>query len=123
MATDPGAYTSQQVVNWAEGSTLLIDMDYWRRVGSWDESCVLYSEATDHGGSAVSTFLWPLLMTNRRRLHLSAMHLGKGGLLGCSGFSSRGLAPVVRRQPRRISSPAESDRLRQAPGPESIAAR
>ncbi len=91
VVTDPARYDHDQRVDWAEGSTLLISFECWRRVGPWDESFFLYSEETefalrvrDHGyfvayvtgahathlkgGSADSARLWPLLTLNRWRL-------------------------------------------------------
>ena len=148
VATDPGAYTRRQVVDWAEGSTLLIDMDCWRRVGSWDESFFLYSEETDYalrvrdaelcvvyvpearavhlkGGSAVSTSLWPLLATNRWRLYRKRHGTAAGAVFWAVLVLREGTRaalgrPVSRAAFRALLSPR---RLRQEPGPEWIAAR
>jgi N-acetylglucosaminyl-diphospho-decaprenol L-rhamnosyltransferase len=91
MVTAPAAYASEQGVDWAEGSTQLVDAACWRECGDWDEGYFLYSEETEfhlragdrgyavrytpsagavhlEGGSATSTRLWPLLVANRWRL-------------------------------------------------------
>lgn len=88
LVADPAAYTVEQDVDWAEGSTQLVDAACWRACGAWDEHYFLYSEETefhlragDHGlavryvpaagavhlegGSATSMRLWPLLVANR----------------------------------------------------------
>ena len=91
MVTDSAAYAAEQLVDWAEGSTQLVDGGCWAACGAWDESYFLYSEETEfhlragdrglavryvptaeavhlEGGSATSTRLWPLLVANRWRL-------------------------------------------------------
>ncbi len=91
VVTDPRRYDATAVTDWAEGSTLLISAECWRRCAPWDESFFLYSEETDfalrardaglvtryvpsahavhlEGGSAQSPGLWTLLMLNRVRL-------------------------------------------------------
>lgn len=91
MVTDPRAYETEQDVDWAEGSTQLVDAGCWEQCGAWDEEFFLYSEETEfhlragdrgcavryvpsaravhlEGGSATSTRLWPLLVANRWRL-------------------------------------------------------
>ena len=88
VVTDPSAYEHDQDVDWAEGSTQLVDAARWT---PWDEDYFLYSEETEfhlrmgdrglavryipqaraihlEGGSATSTRLWPLLVANRWRL-------------------------------------------------------
>ncbi|GAA1935227.1 glycosyltransferase family 2 protein [Nocardioides hwasunensis] len=92
LVTDPGAYALEQDVDWAEGSTQLVDAGCWLACGEWDEGYFLYSEETEfhlragdrgfavryvpsaaavhlEGGSATSTRLWPLLVANRWRLY------------------------------------------------------
>jgi N-acetylglucosaminyl-diphospho-decaprenol L-rhamnosyltransferase len=91
VVTDPRRYDAAAVTDWAEGSTLLISAECWRRCAPWDESFFLYSEETDfalrardaglvtryvpsaravhlEGGSAQSAGLWTLVMLNRIRL-------------------------------------------------------
>lgn len=88
MVTTSRSYTREQDVDWAEGSTQLVDAACWEACGPWDEGFFLYSEETDYhlragdagfrvryvpsavathleGGSATSTRLWPLLVANR----------------------------------------------------------
>ena len=94
MVTDARAYATEQDVDWAEGSTQLVDAGCWEQCGAWDEGFFLYSEETEfhlragdrgravryvpsaraihlEGGSATSTRLWPLLVANRWRLFRS----------------------------------------------------
>ena len=94
MVTEPEAYEHEQDVDWAEGSTQLVDAACWRACGAWDEGYFLYSEETEfhlragdrgfavryvpsagavhlEGGSATSSRLWPLLVANRWRLFRS----------------------------------------------------
>jgi len=91
VVTDPRCYDAAAVTDWAEGSTLLISAECWRRCAPWDESFFLYSEETDfalrardaglvtryvpsaravhlEGGSATSPGLWTLVVLNRLRL-------------------------------------------------------
>jgi GT2 family glycosyltransferase len=91
VVTDRRRYGREAVTDWAEGSTLLISAECWRRCAPWDESFFLYSEETDfalrardvglvtryvpsaravhlEGESAQSPGLWALLMLNRVRL-------------------------------------------------------
>lgn len=143
MVTDPAAYATEQDVDWAEGSTQLIDAACLRDCGAWDEEYFLYSEETefhlragDHGravrfvpsagavhlegGSATSTTLWPLVVANRWRL-FRARH----GALHSAAFwaallvreSSRALLgrPTCRRAVRVLVRPSL---LRAPRGPE-----
>jgi len=91
VVTDPRAYDLPQVVDWAEGSTLLLSGRCREVVGPWDESFFLYSEETDYalrlrdaglavryvpealaihleGDSRSAPALWALLTVNRVRL-------------------------------------------------------
>jgi GT2 family glycosyltransferase len=91
VVTERRLYDQEAVTDWAEGSTLLISAECWRRCGPWDESFFLYSEETDfalrvrdagfvtryvpsaqavhlEGNSAQSPGLWTLLVLNRVRL-------------------------------------------------------
>jgi N-acetylglucosaminyl-diphospho-decaprenol L-rhamnosyltransferase len=85
-------YETPHVVDWAEGSTLLISRRCWDACGKWDESFFLYSEETEYalrakgfgfttrfvpaarathlrGGSSTSPGSWALLSVNRVRLY------------------------------------------------------
>lgn len=91
VVTDRRRYDRETVTDWAEGSTLLISAECWRRCAPWDESFFLYSEETDfalrardvgfvtryvpaaqavhlEGGSGQSPGLWTLVMLNKVRL-------------------------------------------------------
>ena len=88
VVTDRERYQRDAVTDWAEGSTLMISAECWRRCAPWDESYFLYSEETDfalrardagfvtrylpaaqavhlEGGSGTSPGLWPLVMINK----------------------------------------------------------
>jgi GT2 family glycosyltransferase len=92
VVTDERRYVAEAVTDWAEGSTLLISGECWRRCAPWDESFFLYSEETDfalragdagfatvfipqaravhlEGDSRRSPGLWALLTLNRVRLY------------------------------------------------------
>jgi N-acetylglucosaminyl-diphospho-decaprenol L-rhamnosyltransferase len=91
VVTDHRRYDSAATTDWAEGSTIMISAECWRRCAPWDESFFLYSEETDfalrardaglvtayepaaravhlEGGSGQSPALWTLLVLNRVRL-------------------------------------------------------
>ena len=91
VIADDRVYDHPQVTDWAEGSTMLVSAECWRRCGQWDESFFLFSEETDfalrardaglvtryvpsahavhlQGGSASNPALWALVATNRVRL-------------------------------------------------------
>jgi GT2 family glycosyltransferase len=146
VVTDPREYADEAAADWAEGSILLIDGACWQACGPWDESFFLYSEETEYalrakdhgfamvlapraearhleGDSATSPPLWALLTLNRVRLYrrrhgpvastvywsLLLLREASRGVLGnrCSRHAARALL-----------SPA---RLREVPGPHSIA--
>lgn len=143
MVTDPVAYATEQDVDWAEGSTQLIDAACLRDCGAWDEEYFLYSEETefhlragDHGhvvrfvpsagaihlegGSATSTRLWPLLVANRWRLFRArhgALHSAAFWAALLARESSRALLgrATCRRAVRVLVRPSL---LRGARGPE-----
>lgn len=91
VVTAPARYDRPGVVDWAEGSTVLVSRECWDRCGPWDESFFLYSEETDfalrardaglatryvptaravhlEGDSRTSPGLWALLTLNKVRL-------------------------------------------------------
>ncbi len=91
MVTEEARYERPAVVDWAEGSTVLVGAATWARCGDWDESFFLYSEETEYalrardagfttryvptahavhleGESQESPGLWRLLLLNRVRL-------------------------------------------------------
>lgn len=92
VVTDERCYQHETLVDWAEGSTLLMSKACWDACGPWDESFFLYSEETDfalrsrdagfatrytptaravhlEGDSGQSPALWALLNLNRVRLY------------------------------------------------------
>lgn len=145
VVTDERRYADESVTDWAEGSTLLISADCWRRCAPWDESFFLYSEETDfalrardagfvtrytpaaravhlEGGSAHSPRLWMLLTLNRVRLYRR-----RHGRVPTAAFwavlvlreGSRALLgrPTSRVAVRALLSPR---RLRETPGPATV---
>lgn len=101
VITNEDSYRREALVDWAEGSTLLISKACWNTCGPWDESFFLYSEETDfalrsrdagfvtrytpsahaihlEGDSGQSPALWALLNLNRVRLY----HRRQGAVLG-----------------------------------------
>jgi N-acetylglucosaminyl-diphospho-decaprenol L-rhamnosyltransferase len=144
--TASAVYAAPATADWAAGAVLLISADCWARCAPWDESFFLYSEETDFalrardtgfvtryvpsaravhlgGGSATSPRLWPLLMTNRVRLFSR-----RNGRLRTVAYwaalvsreASRALLgrATSRAAVRALLSPR---RLRETPGPQSIA--
>ncbi len=104
MVTDPAAYRSGRIADWATGACLLVSAECAQRLGRWDDSFFLYSEETDfalrardagfalryvpeavathRGGAAHSSpFLWQLLVGNRWRLYRR-----RHGPLAAAGF-------------------------------------
>jgi len=92
MVTDEDSYRCEMLIDWAEGSTLLVSKSCWDACAPWDESFFLYSEETDfalrardagfatrytpsahaihlEGDSGQSPRLWALLNINRVRLY------------------------------------------------------
>lgn len=145
VVTDPRRYCEPAVVDWAEGSTLLVSAEAWRRCGPWDESFFLYSEETDfalrvrdsglvtryvptagavhlEGGSGESPSLWSLLSLNRvrlfRRRHGRISTAAYWAAL-CLREGSRAILGRVtsRAALRALLSPR---RLRELPGPHSL---
>ncbi|HKE99805.1 MAG TPA: glycosyltransferase family 2 protein [Actinomycetes bacterium] len=91
VVTDPRAYRSARVADWASGAVMLVSAACLAATGAWDESLLLYSEETEFalraadtgfrlryvpaargvhiGGDAHrSPMLWSLLTVNRVRL-------------------------------------------------------
>lgn len=145
VATDPREYIEGHAIDWAEGSTLMLSKRCLDAVGTWDESFFLYSEETDfalragdagfavrfvpeaqarhlEGGSAGSSALWPLVISNRWRLYRK-----RHGALASSAFwaalvlreASRTLrgGAANRAALRYLSSPTK---MRETPGPHSV---
>ena len=145
VVTAPDRYEASAVVDWAEGSTLLISAECWARVGPWDESYFLFSEETDfalrardvglatrytplasaihmEGGSSTSISQWPLLVLNSVRLFRRRHHLAHSAAFWFAVLareSSRALLgkATSRRAMLALLSPAK---LRERPGPHSV---
>jgi N-acetylglucosaminyl-diphospho-decaprenol L-rhamnosyltransferase len=145
VVTEPDRYDRENVADWAEGSTLLISGECWRRCAPWDESYFLYSEETDfalrardaglltrftpkaravhlEGDSRVSPALWALLTVNRVRLYrrrhtLAASAVYWSVLLLREGTRAVLGKPQSRRAVRSLLSPT---RLRELPGPWTV---
>ncbi|MET8308078.1 glycosyltransferase family 2 protein [Micromonospora sp. NPDC005173] len=145
VVTDHGHYANEAITAWAEGSTLLIGAECWRRCAPWEEYFFLYSEETDfalrardagfitrftpaaeavhlEGDSRQSPGMWALLTLNRVRLYRR-----RHGRLATAAFWAALLArelsrALLRRRPsqaavRALLSPA---RFRETPGPHSV---
>lgn len=141
-------YDTPQTIDWAEGSTLLIDSTCLEQCGPWDERYFLYSEETEfalrardlgfatrytpdavavhlEGGSVTSERLWPLLVTNRVRMY-SQRH-------GPAAAAAFWAAVTFREATRAASGRATSRaafralisprRMRTAPGPDWLEQR
>ena len=148
VVSDRRHYDRRQLTDWSEGSVMLVSSKCMAATTGWDESFFLYSEETDfalrardlgyatayvptaravhlQGGSATNSALWPLVVTNRVRLYRRRHGLPKS-LAFYAAIVSREAARAVLGRPtnraalRVLLSPA---RLRQRPGPWSIAAR
>lgn len=147
VVTDPQRYRGGAVIDWAEGSTQLVDAACWDALGGWDESYFLYSEETDlhlragdagypvlfvpqarathlEGGSATSERLWPLVVANRLRLYAGRHRAPATAafwaalLLREASRAALGKAPS-RQAVRVLVDPAH---LRRRRGPEWLAA-
>lgn len=145
VVTDRRRYEQEAVVDWAEGSILLIDRGCWDACGPWDESFFLYSEETEYalrvrdhgyamvyapragarhleGDSAVSPPLWTLLTLNRVRLYRRRHRLPAAAVYWAMVLLREGLRaatgnPCSRKAARALISPA---RLREAPSPATV---
>jgi N-acetylglucosaminyl-diphospho-decaprenol L-rhamnosyltransferase len=145
VVSEEPRYASEALTDWAEGSTVMIDAECWRRCGPWDESFFLYSEETDfalrardagfacrftpsaaavhlEGDSRRSPGLWALLTLNRvrlyRRRHGRAPTAGFWAVLVVRELSRT----LLGRRPSRAAVRAllSPKRLREAPGPQSV---
>jgi GT2 family glycosyltransferase len=145
VVTDPRRYDRPAVVDWAEGSTMLLSAECWARCGPWDETFFLYSEETDfalrardaglvtryvptaravhlEGDSRRSPALWTLLTLNRvrlfRRRHGPVPAAAFWGALVLREGSRALLGqPTSRSAVRALLRPS---RLREAPGPDRL---
>lgn len=145
VVTDEDRYQRETLVDWAEGSTLLVSKACWDACGPWDESFFLYSEETDfalrsrdagyatrytptahaihlEGDSGQSPALWALLNLNRVRLYRRRHGVVLGALYWAvlvMREGSRALLgrPVNRAAIRALLSPSK---MRATTGPDLL---
>ena len=145
VATDPREYETRHAIDWAEGSTLMVSKECLDRVGPWDESFFLYSEETDfalrardasltvvyvpearathlEGGSAGSSALWPLLVSNRWRLYRKRHGPIASGAFWGALVLREGIRALQGRSASRaaLGYLVSRERMRERPGPHSI---
>ncbi|MFN0030178.1 MAG: glycosyltransferase family 2 protein [Acidimicrobiales bacterium] len=145
VVTAAEEYERPAVVDWAEGSTLMISAECLEKVGSWDESFFLYSEETEfalrardggfvtrftphawavhlEGGSATSLSLWPLVVTNWvrlfRRRHALAPSIMFWTVILLRETSRAAIGKKTSRRALRVL--LNPKRLCEVPGPHSI---
>ncbi|GAA4675455.1 glycosyltransferase family 2 protein [Phytohabitans rumicis] len=146
VVTDERRYRSEAVTDWAEGSTMLISAECWRRNGGWDESFFLYSEETDYalrardnglltrytptadavhlgGESRVSPGLWTLLTLNRVRLYSRRHGRLSTAAFWAALFLREASRALIGKRPSRMAARAllSPARLRETPGPHVVA--
>ncbi len=145
VVTDQRRYEDEAVVDWAEGSILLIDRGCWDACGPWDESFFLYSEETEYalrvrdngyamvyapraaarhleGDSAVSPPLWTLLTLNRVRLYRRRHSVPAAAVYWAMILMRESIRAATgnacsRKAARALLSPA---RLRETPSPATV---
>ncbi|MBV9335972.1 MAG: glycosyltransferase family 2 protein [Solirubrobacterales bacterium] len=70
IVTGERRYRERTDTDWAEGSTLLISDQCWRRCGPWDESFFMYSEETEFALRARDAGLRTRYTPRARAVHL-----------------------------------------------------
>jgi len=145
VVTDERRYVAEAVTDWAEGSTMLISGECWRRCAPWDESFFLYSEETDfalrardagfltrftpraravhlEGDSRQSPGLWALLTLNRVRLFRRRHGRVRTALYWSALVLRESSRAVLGRRPSRTATRAllSWSRLHEMPGPHSV---
>jgi N-acetylglucosaminyl-diphospho-decaprenol L-rhamnosyltransferase len=146
VVTDERRYLAESVTDWAEGSTLLISAECWRKCAPWDESYFLYSEETDfalrardagyrtmffpqarsvhlEGDSRRSPGLWALLTLNRVRLYRRRHSLALTAVYWSVLLLREGSRAVLGRRPSRAATKAllSRARFREEAGPLMVA--
>lgn len=146
IVTDRKIYDRSVTADWAAGAALLISSECWNRCGPWDESFFLYSEETDFalrardaglvtryvpaaraihlgGGSSTSPRLWPLLTLNRVRLFSRRNGRIRTLAYWAALVAREGSRALLGKETSRAAVRAlvSSRRLRETPGPRSIA--
>lgn len=142
VVTDHRRYDVPGPIDWAEGSTLLISAECLAATGPWDERFFLYSEETEYmlrardagfttvyvptarathleGGSADSTALWPLLVTNRVRLYRLRHGRLRTALFWSIVTAREGSRALLGKQTSRaaVAALVSPRRMHAAPGP------
>lgn len=145
VVTDERRYAAEAVTDWAEGSTMLISGECWRRCAPWDESFFLYSEETDfalrardagfatrftpraravhlEGDSRHSPTLWALLTLNRVRLYRRRHGLVRTSVYWAALLLRELSRALLGKRPSRAAardllSPAK---LHEKPGPATV---
>jgi len=141
VETRPSTYEGGAVVDWAEGSTVMVSADCWRRCGPWDESFFLYSEETEYAlrardlglagvyvpqarathleGGSDSPVLWTLLVVNKVRLFGSRAGRARTAGFWAAQVVREGTRALLGRRTSRaaVAALVNPRRLRDAPGP------
>lgn len=145
VITDEDSYRRETLVDWAEGSTLLISKACWDTCGPWDESFFLYSEETDfalksrdagfvtrytpsaraihlEGDSGQSPALWALLNLNRVRLYRRRHGAVLGALYWAALVLREGSRAMLGRQVNRAALRAllSPSKMRAVAGPDLV---
>jgi GT2 family glycosyltransferase len=146
MVTDETLYLTPAVVDWAEGSTLLVSAECWARCAPWDESFFLYSEETDfalrardaglvtryvpdaravhlEGDSRVSRGLWTLVVLNKVRL-FGRRHSRPHAVAFWAALLLREASRALIGKPTSraaVAALVRPSRLRERPGPQVVA--
>ncbi len=140
--TDPAAYRTDTVAEWAAGSLMLISRECAQACGPWDESFFLYSEETEYalrarhhgyatrlapdavvvhleGDSSVSPRLWTLLTLNKLRLYRRRHGLAPSVAFWAATLLRELSRAILGNRPSRRAATAlvSPARLREVPGP------
>jgi N-acetylglucosaminyl-diphospho-decaprenol L-rhamnosyltransferase len=148
VVTDRRRYESPGVTDWAEGSTLLVSDECWRRCAPWDEYFFLYSEETDfalrardaglltryvptagavhlEGGSGTTPELWTLVVLNRVRLFRRRHGMVQSTAFWAAVLLREGSRAVMGKRTSRAAVRAlvSRRRFREPPGPDVVRPR
>jgi N-acetylglucosaminyl-diphospho-decaprenol L-rhamnosyltransferase len=139
-------YAHPQQTDWAEGSTVMVSAECWRRCGPWDEEFFLYSEETEYalrardhglvtwfvptaeavhleGDSRVSPGLWMLLVLNRLRLYRRRHGSAASAAYWAALVVREGSRAALGREPnqRAVRALLRPSMVRARPGPDLVA--
>lgn len=143
--TDPDRYLHEAVVDWAEGSIMLIDGSCWDACGGWDETFFLYSEETEYalrardlgfsmiytpaagarhleGDAATNPPLWALMTLNRVRLYRRRHTRTATAVFWAMVLMREASRALIGNEPSRLATRAllSPRRLREQPSERSI---